>query len=332
VDIIVSFIINHNTAIIVATSVGITLLLLIYSTRSFIKTHDSSSATAGKSSDLSEIEALLKQVLSKSHGVTEAAESVRTDKTQVDQPGADVLAEIKKLQDELTQKQKEIEAAKNQFKGIDPEEKLKLENRIRELEAKLSEYEIIAEDIADLSRFREENIQLKKKISELESLAQSTSAGLNPQAEPKVTSNPSQENVVISSKLDAQSSTSTEDLISQNQGEHNAQEKIESTDSNTSVVGAIDDDLMAEFARAVEQQKMKESQQNMKQEELAVNLDSILNEANTLREPPADAEVVNSLDQELNADKLVVEAASLDQVRPEDIELMNNFEKFVKGR
>jgi hypothetical protein len=40
-----------------------------------------------------------------------------------------------------------------------------LKNKIKELEEKLAEYSVIEEDIADLSRFRQENDDLKKKIT-----------------------------------------------------------------------------------------------------------------------------------------------------------------------
>ena len=42
-----------------------------------------------------------------------------------------------------------------------------LTNKIKSLESKLSEYEIIEDDIADLSNFKEENARLKKEIEEL---------------------------------------------------------------------------------------------------------------------------------------------------------------------
>jgi hypothetical protein len=40
-----------------------------------------------------------------------------------------------------------------------------LKNKIKELEEKLAEYSVIEEDIADLSRFRQENDDLKKKLT-----------------------------------------------------------------------------------------------------------------------------------------------------------------------
>lgn len=42
-----------------------------------------------------------------------------------------------------------------------------LQERMKELEARLSEYEIIAEDIADLSFYKEENRKLQKELDEL---------------------------------------------------------------------------------------------------------------------------------------------------------------------
>jgi hypothetical protein len=298
---------NHNTAIIVAISIVITLLLLIYSTRIFLS--DSSSGTTGinNSVDLPQIETLLKQVLEKSHNVKTSAEI--SGASQVGSPGEDVLNQIKKLEEELKVKQAEIEAAKNQTTGIDPEEKLKLEGRIRELEAKLTEYEIIAEDIADLSRFKEENAVLKKKIEELENATDNLSRDLTRQQ--------------------SASSTSTD-----------TSSKLASASPSDS--GAtIDDDLMAEFAKAVEQQKQQKAQPRAVTTEsdvlghqvVDVDLASILNEAASLTEPPPDAKVVNPIEQELNSEQLAAEALSLDQVaKPEDIEIMNNFEQFVKGR
>jgi len=323
---------NHNTIIIVAISIGITLLLLVYSTRIFIKSNDPSVTVSNTRVDLSEIEALLKQVLSKSHGVTEALESRPTATTAETQSGAELVAEIKRLQTELQQKQEEIEASKSKFKELDPEEKLKLEGRIRELEAKLAEYEIIAEDIADLSRYKDENIRLKKKISELESLTQHSSSIGNATTQTEVSSARASENADVTSKLQNQDLNVKDDIVSQHKIEGKPESLDQSVDSNDSSQGAISDDLMAEFARAVEEQKKKESKIFKSQEKLSVDLDSIQNEASALKDPPGDAEVVNPLEQELNADKLVAEASALEQVRPEDIELMNNFEEFVKGR
>jgi hypothetical protein len=304
---------NHNTTIIMTISIVITILLLVYSVRAFLLDNSSGQTGITGGVELSQIETLLKKVLEKSHNVTTVADA--SDRPQAGGLGEELLAEVKRLQEELKQKQAEIEAVKiqsSQSAGLSREEKLKLEDRIKELEAKLSEYEIIAEDIADLSRFKEENATLKKKIEELEKA--------------KVT-----------------------------------QALPESTPSSQTDSGEIiDDDLMAEFARAVEQQKQVEHQKKIegqKKDEKSilsnsnndsvnpemtplsqtegsvVNLESILTEAASLDESSPDAEVVNSLEQEINSERLAAEASSLNQiVKGEDIELMDNFEQFIKGR
>ena len=51
-----------------------------------------------------------------------------------------------------------------------------LQERIKELEARLSEYEIIAEDIADLSFYKEENHKLQKEIDEIKNKGTSGTA------------------------------------------------------------------------------------------------------------------------------------------------------------
>jgi hypothetical protein len=47
---------------------------------------------------------------------------------------------------------------------VDSASKNKLEEKIKELEARLAEYEIISEDIADLSFYKEENTKLQKEL------------------------------------------------------------------------------------------------------------------------------------------------------------------------
>ena len=61
-----------------------------------------------------------------------------------------------------------VNAARNDVNEIS-EEKIKLEEKVKNLESRLSEYEIIADDIAELSQLREENAKLTEQISLLKS-------------------------------------------------------------------------------------------------------------------------------------------------------------------
>ncbi|MEK2646097.1 hypothetical protein [Bdellovibrio sp. BCCA] len=111
-----------------------------------------------------------------------------------------------------------------------------LAGKVRDLEARLAEYEIISEDIADLSRYREENDQLKKELEGLKAGgAKPAAAAAAPAPEaPKVEAAPEPEPAPapVPEVADAQ--------------ETQAQEP--SSD-------LIDDELMREFAAAVEGQK-----------------------------------------------------------------------------
>ena len=51
--------------------------------------------------------------------------------------------------------------------GSGGEDRGAMENKIHDLEARLAEYEIISEDIADLSRYKEENLALSQKLAAL---------------------------------------------------------------------------------------------------------------------------------------------------------------------
>ncbi len=84
---------------------------------------------------------------------------------------AEATAQVEKLKTEVTQKEKVIQelnaqltqaaSAKSQAGG----DSLVLEAKIKELEARLAEYDIISEDIADLSRYKEENEKLKAQLA-----------------------------------------------------------------------------------------------------------------------------------------------------------------------
>lgn len=292
-DKILFYLTEYNISLILALALLLTLTLAIWSFRKFLGGSDESSS-AGVAPDMQNIEKMLSDVLARSQKVTDRPQSAGDDTV--------LRQEIEKMQSELATKQAELELAKKSSAGIDPVEKQKLESRIKELEAKLSEYEIIAEDIADLTRYKDENTQLKKKIAVLES---NQTAVVAPSELPKVTK--VEEKPLLPPVAPAPTPTL------------NAAEE------------AIDDDLMAEFAKAVEQQKKKETQSfTTPVDESNLNLQSILNEASALKEP--EVEVPNSLSDEVDPEALQAEASKLDGIRGEDAALMSEFEDFAKGK
>lgn len=89
-------------------------------------------------------------------------------------------AELEKLKAELAEKERLIAQAREEAAraaalvaatsgapGGNAEEQKKLEGKVKDLEARLAEYEIISEDIADLSFYKEENIRLQNELTAL---------------------------------------------------------------------------------------------------------------------------------------------------------------------
>lgn len=150
--------------------------------------------------------------------------------TEVDQIVAS-LAESDRNIDEL---KAELAAAKASVaaaaaggggSGMSGQEKTTMENKIRDLETRLGEYDIISEDIADLARFKEENERLRIENenlrAELEALKAKgpVAAAPAPAPAPAASAPPEPEPLPVEEP------------------------------------SLIDDDLMAEFAAAVENQK-----------------------------------------------------------------------------
>ncbi|MGZ5279046.1 MAG: hypothetical protein ACXWC9_03840, partial [Pseudobdellovibrionaceae bacterium] len=146
------FLISHNATVIEALF-GITLLAVIFlAIRSFLLSKEPTSG--GSSLDMGNLEATLKQILEKAGQVPAAGGNAGSS-----EEGQRLLVEITNLKTDLETKKKQIDDMKLASAnapapvaaGMSTEDKSALDDKIRELQAKLSEYEIISEDIADLS-------------------------------------------------------------------------------------------------------------------------------------------------------------------------------------
>lgn len=74
---------------------------------------------------------------------------------------------IKELEEKNLDLALKAEAAAAAAPAADPAEAEGLRAKVNDLESRLSEYEIIAEDIADLGRYKEENVKLQKELEGL---------------------------------------------------------------------------------------------------------------------------------------------------------------------
>jgi thiamine phosphate synthase YjbQ (UPF0047 family) len=130
------------------------------------------------------IEGLLKRVLKESKTVEEndgEQDSLEMLKKEV----LDKDRTIAELNKKLNQGTASSSAAGGAVPAVDTSE---LEQKIAELEAQLEEYELIEDDIADLSNYRSENTKLKEEIARLKGIqgeeAESTAPSTEPAQEP----------------------------------------------------------------------------------------------------------------------------------------------------
>lgn len=127
-----------------------------------------------------------------------------------------------------------IAAAASAAAGLAEKEREDYESKIKELQGRLAEYEIISEDIADLSFFKEENARLTKELEALRG-----GSGGEPAA-----------------PLAAQSENRTPEKVTEEAiAEVLGQETAVESAAPAGGAEALDDSLMAEFAKAVEGQK-----------------------------------------------------------------------------
>lgn len=175
-----------------------------------------------------------------------------------------LTAEVAQLRKAVQERQKTIETLQAQVKaaesgaaaaaqagaaaasgdGISATEKTALNAKILDLESRLSEYEIIAEDIADLSRYKQENDKLKAELEALKAGgAVATPSAAAPVAEGS--QDPMAESVPNPAMPEPELNTMAEPLA----------EPVPTPEPDANADSLIDDDLMKEFAAAVEGQK-----------------------------------------------------------------------------
>jgi hypothetical protein len=284
----------------------------------------------GGGPDLKELEETLKKVLEKAGtlqpmamptGEMSEADSAALAASQ-DQIRR-LTVEIGNLKSDLGNKQKQMEemskaAASGGGGGGEPMasgEKSVLESQIKELQSKLSEYEIISEDIADLSFYKEQTAKLQREVDALK--ANPAVASAAPVAPPKA------EPVIAGSAKATQA-------------------------ANATSVPQIGDDVLSDFAAAVEDQRAAKAAAPPEATPAkaapvvdpagevdlgSLDMDKMLNEAagiGTEDVPEISAE--QALGTGLDESKLLSEAAGMNSpVSEEDKNLMGQFENFVKS-
>ncbi len=254
---------SHYNAVIIETLVALILISAIYlAYRTFFgaKGVDTFDVSGGGGADTVRIEKTLKKILEQQQAGIKAAGSIQEGAAGARAGGEapiEIVQELAQLKNALEEKEKQIvglqdkaaaakavqagtggpsaqdiAAAASAAAGLAEKERLDYEAKIKELEARLAEYEIISEDIADLSFFKEENARLTK---ELESVRGGGGAPAAPApAAPVAPATPA-----AAAPVEAAAAATAELAPA----------------ASPEAAGAIDDSLMAEFAAAVEGQK-----------------------------------------------------------------------------
>lgn len=253
---------TQNNRLIIELTFGfifILILFLIY--RQFFSKEVSSSENLGSTANLNintaEIEEKLQKIMESQlnfKGQLSGLEQVSAGNAGASSPAN--LAPVAASAD-LAPLQKELETLKEQLKTKDikieelakagaaaaagapaasGEDKTALEAKVKELEGRLQEYEIISEDIADLSFYKEENTRLQKELADLKGGAKAP----EPIKAPPIAAMP------------APAAPTPEPATAPVA----APAVVEATpEAAPSAPGPVDDDIMKEFAAAIEDQK-----------------------------------------------------------------------------
>lgn len=209
--------------------------------------------------------------------------------------GAEVLKQIREKDSELLRLQgkiKELQVRLDEAGGESAEspsnlaEIEHLQSKIQDLEARLKEYEIIEDDIADLSTYKEENARLKEML-EAQGMSLSEDAATSPA--PEATSSESQPSVQSTASISDQEAAP-------------AQESVQDDSSPASASAPADGGVDEESGTSPEDQEPA----------VQVDADQLLSEVDellTLGEKEMDE--ASALDEDLNTDKLLQEAKDM---------------------
>jgi hypothetical protein len=178
------FVTAYDQMLIAVSASGVVVLVAVWIFLDVFVHKSSTSAEA----DFAKIEASIEKFIQK-------ADAVRATVVAPGAPsgsGADP-AELVKLKQELDAKKAEVETLKSKAAKPHEDNTPELLTKIRDLESRLAEYEIIEDDIADLSHYKEENEKLKKQLADIggapadaASAAETSAPAPAPEVEPPV--------------------------------------------------------------------------------------------------------------------------------------------------
>lgn len=170
-ELIVTFVMAHGTTVI--TMLLGAIILCVFGLL-IIGFHSPKDLVMGELGSIDRVEGVLRRILSEQHWPQTKVGAKTDDAVSALSGSGDqstmFLDQIERLEKEIMEKQQVIEklessgavGADNAAAVAELED---LKKKVKDLEEKLGEYAVIEEDIADLSKFRQENEDLRNKIS-----------------------------------------------------------------------------------------------------------------------------------------------------------------------
>lgn len=341
------FYFRHQNGIIESLLILVVVITLYVGFRALF-----SSGGEGVGGDLGQLEETLKKLLEqKSESGADPAMLVQAQAAQ-----EQLRVQVEQLKKELVEKEARLaDSSANAGAGLDVDERKKLDGQIKELQNKLAEYEIISEDIADLSHFKEENVRLKKELEAVRQGGGSAAASApvaSASPEPVATPAPAAE---VAAPAPAPAAAAGSDIIDDDimaefaraveaqkkttaeGGEAVAAASVEAVaelpldvaaDSAMSSSPAVEPviEAAAPVAAAVEEKSAPEENSSAVMGQM--DIDKMMSEADAI--PEESEATLNALEAALDADKLLAEASEFEGPHAEEEKLMGDFEEFVK--
>lgn len=260
---------TQNNRIIIELTFGFVFLMILFLIyRQFFSHHpegDGSHSTTGVNINTSEIQEKLQKIMenqlsfkgqigsfegykptagSESHAASSAVATSQAGSSVDLAPLAKEIDDLKQLLKAKDSKIEELNKIGNSLAAqvgngtvAAAADTTALDAKIKELEGRLQEYEIISEDIADLSFYKEENSRLQKELADLKGGAVPAPV----KAAPAPTAPPVAAPAAPTVEAAPVAPVSTAAPVAE--------------DTAASASGPIDDDIMKEFAAAIEDQK-----------------------------------------------------------------------------
>lgn len=298
---------GHTVTII---QVLVTLIILFTSFILYRIYSQSSSASLSSAGQAPNLDEALNKILELQKNAAPVA--AVTEATPEIESLREELIKSKNIIKELEQKNSELNNGleATSIAKADPAETEALKTKVTDLEGRLAEYEIIAEDIADLGRYKDENIKLLKEIESLK-------AGSGSATTPITSSVEAPSNITQEAEVVVEPAASIEPSLTP---------PVDTGDSSVA-------DAFSQFATSVVEDVQPPHSKN-DDEEVSEAFAPIIQDIDALvasTEAPVDEKLLNAFEQAVSTESTEPPHVIKNEEEYKE-ELLSEFENFVKKK